>query len=328
MLEQPEEAGLLQFRNRFRSRDADEVHAYVSNLFCQHELGILRRAQHLDTRIGRTDLGNIRFVSLHHGAPVRVTADSLEDYILQIPLGGSGRAMIGRTEMPISDRMAYIMSPNSKFLLEFSSECGHLIVQIDKRRCEHFHRNITGRESRGPLSFMPMIDLADPRAAQVTRLIRLIAAEAGQPSSCLDANFVATQAESLILSLMMANLSSGNAAGNDATPAMPVYVRRAQAYLQENIENPISIEQLAVAARASASSLYAGFRLHLNMSPMAYLKAIRLEYAHRELSANDCTTTSVSRVATKCGFNHFGNFATDYRRHFGELPSDTLRRSR
>lgn len=37
---------------------------------------------------------------------------------------------------------------------------------------------------------------------------------------------------------------------------------------------------------------------------------------------------TVTSAATECGFFHLGHFSMSYRRHFGELPSETLRRSR
>ena len=34
---------------------------------------------------------------------------------------------------------------------------------------------------------------------------------------------------------------------------------------------------------------------------------------------------SVSAIAARWGFDHFGRFAVEYRRRFGERPSDTLK---
>jgi transcriptional regulator GlxA family with amidase domain len=58
---------------------------------------------------------------------------------------------------------------------------------------------------------------------------------------------------------------------------------------------------------------------------MAVLKSIRLERAHAELESPDAPA-SVTGVALKWGFVHLGRFAQDYRRRFGRLPSETLRR--
>jgi AraC family ethanolamine operon transcriptional activator len=47
----------------------------------------------------------------------------------------------------------------------------------------------------------------------------------------------------------------------------------------------------------------------------------------RELRHSDPAATRVNEVAHRRGFWHMGQLAADYRRWFGELPSDTLARS-
>ncbi|HHI5373152.1 TPA: helix-turn-helix transcriptional regulator, partial [Streptococcus pneumoniae] len=71
----------------------------------------------------------------------------------------------------------------------------------------------------------------------------------------------------------------------------------------------------------SVRSLYAGFREHLGVAPMARLKQMRLEAARRYLQAGGM---SVTEVALACGFTHLGQFSADYRHRYGERPSETL----
>lgn len=60
------------------------------------------------------------------------------------------------------------------------------------------------------------------------------------------------------------------------------------------------------------------------MSPMAFLRRVRLHRVHQALRANTRGTTTVSAEALKWGFWHFGDFSKDYKNCFGESPSDTL----
>lgn len=59
---------------------------------------------------------------------------------------------------------------------------------------------------------------------------------------------------------------------------------------------------------------------------MAYLKDIRLQLVHHELKNRDPSKASVTDLALKYGFSHFGNFAAGYRERFGELPNETLKK--
>lgn len=67
------------------------------------------------------------------------------------------------------------------------------------------------------------------------------------------------------------------------------------------------------------------FRRYLDMTPMGYLRLVRLDRAHRDLLDADPATTRVQQVAARWGFAHTGRFAAMYREAYGRVPSDTLR---
>ena len=69
-----------------------------------------------------------------------------------------------------------------------------------------------------------------------------------------------------------------------------------------------------------------GFRRDLGMSPMAYLRVVRLRRAHQELRRSDPSSTTVAAVAHRWGFTNFGRFAAAHAARYGETPMATLRR--
>jgi AraC family ethanolamine operon transcriptional activator len=83
-----------------------------------------------------------------------------------------------------------------------------------------------------------------------------------------------------------------------------------------------TVTQLCVATGVSRRTLQNAFLRVLDMSPLAYIKAVRLKQAREALK----NARSVTDAATACGFWHFGHFSQDYQAMFGERPSDTLRR--
>jgi transcriptional regulator GlxA family with amidase domain len=74
-------------------------------------------------------------------------------------------------------------------------------------------------------------------------------------------------------------------------------------------------------------SLQAGFQQHVGRSPMALLKDVRMKGAHEELLQAHGANGGVGQVALRWGFMHLGQFAMDYKLRFGELPSETTRRT-
>ena len=70
----------------------------------------------------------------------------------------------------------------------------------------------------------------------------------------------------------------------------------------------------------------AAFARVYGVSVSEFFRARALHRARRTLAAADPGSTSVTEVATECGFWHLGRFSGYYRAHFGELPRQTLQR--
>ena len=104
----------------------------------------------------------------------------------------------------------------------------------------------------------------------------------------------------------------------------PRYVKRAVDYMQANLAEPFSLEVLAQACQVAPRTLQNGFRHFLKTSPKAYLEGLRLEAAQRALLQATRHDT-VAEIAQRFGFSHLGRFSAQYRRLYGQLPSQTLR---
>jgi len=68
------------------------------------------------------------------------------------------------------------------------------------------------------------------------------------------------------------------------------------------------------------------FRKRFGMPPKSYLLAMRLNGVRRGLKNADTTSSTITDLATQWGLWHMSQFAADYRRLFGELPSETMHR--
>jgi AraC-like DNA-binding protein len=102
-------------------------------------------------------------------------------------------------------------------------------------------------------------------------------------------------------------------------------IHRACEILRSRVSEPIRIADIARELGIGVRHLQAGFRRHLDMTPLQFLRECRLDQAHRRLS-NPLPGETTTSIAFDCGFAHLGDFAQDYRRRFGEAPSETLRR--
>lgn len=104
------------------------------------------------------------------------------------------------------------------------------------------------------------------------------------------------------------------------------HTHRAVDFMHANMHRPLTVADIAEAAGVSVRSLQAGFRQFKDTTPVAYLRRIRLQTAHAELSSPE-NRLPVSEVALKWGFTQMGRFAAQYRATFGVCPSETARRA-
>jgi transcriptional regulator GlxA family with amidase domain len=95
--------------------------------------------------------------------------------------------------------------------------------------------------------------------------------------------------------------------------------------MEEHIEEPLSIAQVAAAAGVSLRRLQTLFLETLKVAPHAYYHALRLNVARRTLIE---TRLSVAEIAAASGFNSGTVFTRAYRGQYGESPSETRRRAR
>jgi AraC family ethanolamine operon transcriptional activator len=111
-----------------------------------------------------------------------------------------------------------------------------------------------------------------------------------------------------------------------AHPKRQTALARAEAYIESNAAHDIRVGDICRAVGVSERTLQYAFIERFGIGPKEFLNIVRLSEVRRQLRDADPRETRVADVANTWGFWHMGQFAADYRRHFQELPSETLRR--
>ncbi|MGN8051043.1 helix-turn-helix transcriptional regulator [Curtobacterium sp. 22159] len=104
-------------------------------------------------------------------------------------------------------------------------------------------------------------------------------------------------------------------------------LRHAIRFVHDHAGEPIEVADIAAAADLSERGLQDLFRRRLAVTPMRYLREVRLDRVHLELASRRTGVVTVRDVARRWQFAHLGRFAATYRRRFGESPHETLGRS-
>lgn len=98
-------------------------------------------------------------------------------------------------------------------------------------------------------------------------------------------------------------------------------VHKAWEILRENIEEPLSVHELAKAVGVSCSTLKRSFRKVYGTSVFAFFQDYRMDEARKMLESGDF---SVTEVAFKVGYTNSGHFSRAFRRHFGVPPKSCV----
>lgn len=104
-------------------------------------------------------------------------------------------------------------------------------------------------------------------------------------------------------------------------------VREVEDFITANIDQPLTLKDLYTAVKTSPRTLSYGIHDLFGISPMEYLKIKRLNGVRRTLKTCDPNQATISAIATNWGFWSMGHFSRDYKQLFGELPSETLKKT-
>lgn len=309
----------------FASSDVDEVRSMVGRVMKPHSLKIIGGTQRLDARMHFMSLGDVSLSRLQYGSSVEISPGPLEDFFLvQMPLTGSAVIESGAQRIESSPVLASILSPDDDTCMQWAANNDSLMVRISRSLIE---RALVGQLSHPldrPLRFELGFRWRESPLWQC--LLNYMIECSAQCADLAQHKLVVAQIEQLVASTLLAAQRHNY---SDDPPArrgtiLPRHIRRAKDYLRAHAHEPVSAEQLAQAAGVSMRSLYAGFKEYLGVSPMQYLRDLRMECARTELMSGEAC--NVSGVALRWGFAHLGRFSNDYKLRYGETPSQTLRR--
>jgi AraC family ethanolamine operon transcriptional activator len=89
----------------------------------------------------------------------------------------------------------------------------------------------------------------------------------------------------------------------------------------------LTLSELCKESKVSERTLQYAFKDRYGLTPKEYIKNYNLRMVRNKLKMSR-KGARIQDVASEFGFWHMGQFASDYKRHFGELPSESLIRSK
>jgi AraC-like DNA-binding protein len=322
----PPEAVLARYE-LCRTHDLEEARQWGEKIFCENRLCTVESHGALNTRIFYRRIGSIGIGRMSYGGAVTIRPDVMENFTLvQMPIYGEERIEVGSQRVVCNSRNGSVLNSHTPTVINHASDTEKLIIRIDRTLLERHCQQLLGRTLRNRIEFDADMPLNTEAGARWLRMVGWVYDSVSHDDEI--SPLVAAQLESGLVNLLLASQPHTYSAdlAMDGPSLAPSFVKRVERYIEEHAHEAISIVDMAEHAGVSSRSLFTGFRRYRNTSPMLYLKETRLRRVNEELKRLTTGSDTVTAVAFRWGFSHLGHFTTDYKRRFGESPSETLAR--
>ncbi|MBO0983897.1 AraC family transcriptional regulator [Rathayibacter sp. SD072] len=245
------------------------------------------------------------------------------EYVVSWLHAGHGVMDVGREETPLQRARPAVFPTGRPFEFDFG-EYDQRLVHIDAEFLQELAAEWTGADA-APLLFDHH---AVPRAVDVGAWWDAV----GDLSRLLRGRATALQLaeadRAVALRLLAAFPHRPFQVPDEVLRPRNAHLLRAAEFVHAFASSPISLADIATAAALTPRALQLAFRRHFGLTPLGYLRDVRLDRARDELLRAEPSDTTIAAVAAQWGFLNAGRFAGAYVKRFGEYPLETLRRGR
>ena len=312
-----------------RTHDVDELRQRMSGLFSVRSMHLGRDAR--KTFAGRLNHRQMRDVGIsyvRYGAALTASLSHGDSYLQGFPLRGQGRYVLNGSDRGTFRSHGISCGPGTDLRLEYSSDFEHLVLSVNPQRLVRALSGLIGQAVGPALTVTKRVGSVPEEAAAQRRLLEFVVRELDRTDTSLPKLVLDELEQALIISYLSCNCHNYSHLLEGSVRAVaPWQVRLAEEYIEQNWDQPVTIEALAFIGNVGIRSLFYSFKQSRGVSPMIFVRQVRLRHA-KEMLMHAGPETTVTSVASACGFSNLGHFAKYYCDGFGEHPSATLKAAR
>jgi AraC-like DNA-binding protein len=311
----------------FQEHDLDGAKAAVGQDFFTTSMDLVDTTASYDFRFDGVVLGALAVGVSQISSGIEVGMADLEDcYYVNYSASGAMHARHRGRAVEVTPGLGAVYHPVGPVAMTTSDDYGSYAVRIDRRAVNETLEEQVGHPVPPDPVLEAHVDLRSTSGRRWDRLVRLLCDEAGSTPSVLSHPMIAAPLHDAVVSgfIHATGHRWRERLGRSTRCWSRTPVHRAVEAMRDDPSQPFTPTTLARLAGASTRTLHDGFRRHLDTTPMAYLRLVRLQRAHDELRAAGPHATTVAAVAHRWGFTHVSRFSQAYREVYGRAPGATL----
>lgn len=313
----------------YKGDDVDHARHTLSSLFTPIILEPCQSEKPFTAEVYGVELSKLAITYLHFGKECLAgPVEPLDFHTVQLTKSGTCVFNNQYDSISGSTQDAVMLSSEQQTLVNHSADNGILCLIIKDQELRNYVLLWLGKDKLQKIDFKLKIDLRNPKVATFISFFETMVAELNRPGGILEMPTALASMEETLISLLLSSLDHNldDILYSNVNKSGIFQIRKIEEYLEAHATDPIDIQTLANETGYSVSSIFRTFRSHRNYTPMEFLKNIRMRLAHKKLSQT-CPGKSVTAIAFECGFSHQGRFSIDYKKKYGESPSETLKKA-
>lgn len=316
--------------DRFASRDPAATQAHLTDLFGPHVMELPEGARGFEAYQYGSEVSSVAVHRVTYGAvAVDVRPEPLADRVLVVqPLRGLVGVSSGAVGVVASAQLPAVLDAGKRYRVHWSKHSVVRKVSFDRAMVTEVAAELRGVPVGQVNVEFGQNTPASARAVTAwSRIADLVSGQlAGGGADAFGPLARSQLAKAAVATLLDAYPDAMRTRYAEQRPGWvaPRGVERAVRYIEQNAQDPVRLHDIAHDAGLSPRALQVAFRRYHDVTPMAFLRSVRVRRAYAELVAADPEATTVAAVAAKWGFFNPGRFASECRAAFGRYPRDVL----
>lgn len=306
-----------------KSDDYQTIKEQISHYLCPHHFDVALR-EPLNTRLNGFSFGNNALYDLKYSAPVMITIDERSNfYLFRLTLEGQCKVSLANQHVLQSAGIMSVTHPYTRQQIITNQDCRNIILKLSQHDVEAQLCKMLGHSAHKPLQFDTSPSCTNECMDAVIETLNYLCHAYYHIHNW---QFISSSFTQYLIELILLKIPNNYSEQLriQGQQLLPRYLKKAQQYIQDQLQQPISLSNLSQHCDVSIRTLQKGFGQYLQQTPVEYIREQRLKHVHQALQGTQINET-VTDILLRYGIQSFGHFSTIYKKRYGCLPSQTLK---